>query len=134
MAALQTDLDSMENDLTMDEQACYQDGCCWAQTQAPGPNVEVASCAWRYFEAFVGIAWGASGIAGAVAVTVSPEPVSKTLIFAAYSNAVAGVGASILGVRAAWNCHYYQIYAPICWIDPRAGRGVAGLDAVTALG
>ena len=132
-AALQTDLDSLTADFNADEAACRADGWCSGLLTASGPSVERPSCAWRYLEAATGIAWAASGIAGAVAVTVSPEPVSKLAIFAAYSNAVAGVGAAVLGVRDAWECHCCQIYAPLYWIAPRTGAGGFGLSALTAM-
>lgn len=73
-------------------------------------------------EAGVGLAWAAGGIASAVAVTISPDPVSKLAIFGAYANAAAGVGAAILSVRDAWNCHYDLMYAPVSWTGLRIDR------------
>jgi hypothetical protein len=121
-AALQSDLDSAAGDFSVDEAACYADGCCSYVPTTPGPAVETQSCGWRYLEAGIGLAWAAGGIASAVAVTISPDPVSKLAIFGAYANAAAGVGAAILGVRDAWNCHYDLMYAPVSWTGLRIDR------------
>ena len=84
-------------------------------------------------EAAGGLLWPVSGVTGAVAVTISPDPVSRLSIVTAYSNALAGAAAAVLGVRDAYNCHYYQIYVPVNWTDLRIDPAEFGLNAVIAL-
>lgn len=70
-------------------------------------------CGWHDLAAFGGIAWGVSGVAGAVAITVSPEPVSKLGLWAVWGNAVAGVTSAIAGVGFAYDCWQSQrVYDP----------------------
>jgi hypothetical protein len=51
-----------------------------------------------------GILWAASGVSGLIATIVSPEPVSKFAIFAAWTNAAAGVSSAIVAVGGAITC------------------------------
>jgi hypothetical protein len=122
-AAMQADLDAAAADEAADESDCFSDGMCYVEDGASHLDASLSesagnpftapdmlpgqfNCFVEYTAAAGGILWAASGILGLAAIAASPEPVSKLGLWAAWTNAAAGVTAAIGGVYAAAHCHY----------------------------
>lgn len=121
-AAMQVDLDSAADDFAADEVACYADGCCQYLPTTSGPAIRTQSCGWKYLEAAGGLAVAAGAITGAVAVTISPDPISKLALFSVYATAAGAVALAVAGVYDAWACHYNILDAPVSWTGLRIDR------------